>query len=367
MKKVGIITFHNALSYGAALQSYALQKFLDANGVDNDIIDYECDYINKRYKKLLNIDKRNIPKSLAGSVLRAGNKKLNLKLSREFRQKHMRLSPSYNKSTIASCADKYSGFISGSDQVWSPTCAGFDTAYLLDFAKPGQKFSYAASFGVPVIPKEKEPEYKKLLKDFSLISLREQSGEDIVKSVTDKETCVNIDPTLLLKSSQWDKLACNIELKKPYILLFGVLKPKNMVQYAVKLGKEKNLPVYNLTDLHFPKIDGINYIKPVSPDMFIGLIKNAEYVVTNSFHGSAFSIIYHKKFVMELDSYSKRNTRSEELLKMLGIENKEITKDCSPDPDLPVDWVKADEILEAEREKSRLYVRKIKDAIEKAR
>ena len=260
MKKVGIVTFHNALSYGAALQSYALQQFLDANGIDNDIIDYECDYINKSYKRLIHIDKHNIPKSLVGSVLRLGNKRLQLKLAEDFRKRYMRLSPNCTKSTVGSMADKYSAFIAGSDQVWSPTCAGFDTTYFLDFAKKGQKFSYSASFGVPEIPKEKADGYRRLLGDFGGISLREKSGAVIIDSLIGGQSQVNVDPTLLLTSEQWDKLAAGINLKKPYILLFGVLKPKRMVSYAAKLGKEKNMPVYNLTDLHFPKVLSLIHI-----------------------------------------------------------------------------------------------------------
>lgn len=361
MKKVGIITFHNALSYGAALQSCATQQFLNKLGIDNEIIDYQCDYINKRYKKIVTIDKRNIPKSFIGSVLKAKNKKKNLRLSEEFRKKHMKLSTACTKTTIKNITDDYSFFVTGSDQVFSPTCAGFDTTYLLDFAKPEQKYSYSASFGTAVLPEEKKSAYKALLDDFGKISVREKSGAEIVKDTTGKSAEVNVDPTLLLKSEEWDKFSGNKELiNTPYILVFSVQKPRRIVEYAIKLGKEKNIPVYYLNDMHFPKKDGLNYLSPVSPFGFVSLIKNAEYVVTNSFHATAFSIIYHKNLVVEYETLGRRNNRSEELLNMVGITDRELTKGWHINPDSYIDWEKVDSILEVERKKSEKYFLGIK-------
>lgn len=364
MKKAGIVTFHNALSYGAALQSYALQQFLNKNGIANDIIDYECDYINNRYKKVISIEKSNIPKSFIGSVLKAGNKSKSLKLSAAFRKKYMSLSKNCTRQSVGSLVDEYSVFISGSDQVWSPTCAGFDKTYLLDFAKSGQKFSYAASFGTKEVPEDKKSEYVKLLSDFSAISVRESSGSDLVTNLTGMESQVNVDPTILLDRNDWNKVADdNVEPKDKYIFVFSVQKPKRLVDYAVKLGKEKSLKVYYLNDMHIPKKDGLEYLSPVGPDGFVGLIKNAEYVVTNSFHASVFSLIYHKKLIMEFDSLGKRNNRSEELLARLGISGIEIADGKTPNPDMKIDWTKVDQVFEDERKRSADYILNIKKTI----
>lgn len=354
-KKTGIVTFHNALSYGAALQSYALQQFLFKNGVDNEIIDYRCEYIEKTYKRLIRIVKGSELKSFVGSLLQLKNKKQSLKLSRQFQDSFFVKSRPVDRDSVAALSDEYKAFIAGSDQVWSPDCAGFDTTYFLDFAKPEQKYSYAASFGTTSLPQDKTEEYKRLLGDFRSYSVRENSGARLVKELTGNEAVVSIDPTLLLESGEWDKITTDVELKKPYIFLFNVLKPKKMIEYAAKLGREKNMPVYYLNDKHIP-INGIEYIKPVSADRFVSLIKNAEYVVTNSFHGSVFAIIYHKKLVMELDTETKRNTRSEELLKLLGIENREIRDDLIPDPDAETDWQRVDKILADLRKASGRYI-----------
>lgn len=198
-----------------------------------------------------------------------------------------------------------------------------------------------------------------MLSDFQHHSVREQSGAELVAEITGRKADVNVDPTLLLTTEEWDKITVKPLINKPYIFLFNVLKPKKMIEYAVQLGKEKNMPVYYLNDKHLP-ISGINYLKPASPNEFVSLIKNAEYVVTNSFHGSVFSIIFHKELIMELNTETKRNTRSEELLNSLGIKNREIGEGLAVDPDAPIDWKYADAILDKQRNSARKYLCSVK-------
>ncbi len=358
-KKVGILTFHSALSNGAALQSYALQQFLFDCGIDNEIIDYRCEYMEKNYKSLIRIAKGKELKSFVGSVVKMPNKIKSLRLSKDFQDRFMKKSKPVTRENIESIRDDYRLFISGSDQVWSPACVGFDKTYFLDFAKPEQKFSYAASLGTAKIPQELYSEYKELLSDFRYRSMREESGKKVVESITGKEAQVNVDPTLLLTPEQWDKIVGERIIKEKYIFLFSVLKPKKMIEYAVKLGKEKNLPVYYLNDKHLP-IKGIKYVKPVAADGFVNLIKNAEYVVSNSFHASAFSIIYHKKLIMEHDTENLRNIRSEELLNKLSMKNCEIKDGLTVNPDAKVDWDKVDKFLDENRKESKEYLSLLK-------
>lgn len=365
MIKVGIVTFHNALSYGAALQSYALQQFVRSCGMDAEILDYECDYIENNYKKIFKINKNNPIRSLIGSILKAPNKRRGLRLSAQFREKYMKLSSHCRRNELSDYVGRYSLFISGSDQVFSPTCAGFDTTYLLDFALPEQKYSYAASFGTKRLPEEKKPQYQALLAQYQRISVREESGVEIVQDLIDKTPLVHVDPTLLLKPDEWDDVLTEPQIKGPYILVFNVLTPKNMVRCALELGKKTGYPIYYLTEKIFPRIKGVHYLPAVSPSQFIGLIKNAEYVYTNSFHGGVFSILYHKKFVMELDAVQSRNVRSEALLKKLNIMDREITQTINPDPDAFVDWISVDTILDTERCRAQTYFNEIKTEKEK--
>ena len=360
MIKVGIVTFHNALSYGAALQSYALQSFIQNCGMDAEILNYECDYIEKNYKQILKIDKKHPVKSLLGSVLKAPNKRRGIRLSAQFRENYMNLSEHCSKRDLPKLVERYTLFITGSDQVFSPTCAGFDTTYLLDFARPNQKYAYAASFGTAKIPEEKKTQYQQLLSQFRGISVREESGKRIVEELIDRTPFVHVDPTLLLKSNQWDEVSAQPQITGRYILVFNVLTPRNLVKCALELGKKTGYPVYYLTEQRFPRLRGVHYLSAVSPSQFIGLIKNAEYVYTNSFHGCVFSILYHKKFVTELDAVQSRNIRSEELLAKLNITGREITQTIHPNPDMPIDWQTVDTILNDERNKAQEYINNIK-------
>lgn len=360
MVKVGIVTFHNALSYGAALQSYALQQFIQNCGMEAEILDYECDYIEKNYKRILKINEKHPIKSLLGSVLKAPNKRRGIRMSAQFRENYMKLSEHCYKKDLPELAGQYTLFITGSDQVFSPTCAGFDTTYLLDFAVPDQKYAYAASFGTAKIPEEKKTQYRQLLSQFRGISVREESGKSIVEELIAKTPLVHVDPTLLLKNSQWDEVSEQPQITGRYILLFNVLSPRNLVKRALELGKKTGYPIYYLTEQRFPRLKNVYYLPAVSPSQFIGLIKNAEYVYTNSFHGCVFSILYHKKFVTELDTVQSRNIRSEELLAKLNITGREITQTMHPNPDMPIDWQTVDAILDDERNKARVYINKIK-------
>lgn len=361
-KKIGILTFHRALSYGAMLQAYALQNFMLELGIDNEIVNYDCKYMVDHYQKNFRVIKGNKIKGVAWNLLTLDSVRKERKTRDEFVNKHFRLSEAYDVTNINTSADKFSAFVVGSDQVWSPTCVGFDPVYFLNFAKPHQKFSYAASIAAKAIPDSLKAEYKNRLKDFQTYSVREESGVEIVKDLTGKEALVNIDPTLLLTKDKWDKLATDV-LNEPYIFLFTVLKPKNLIDYALELSRKTGIKVVYLNKAMLRKDKEITYMDPVTADKFIGLIKNASYVCTNSFHGTAFSIIYHKNFVVETETCHSRNIRSEELMKRLGLEKRIMNSESKADIDSLSDWDYVEEQLQVEREKSKDYLLSIKDMI----
>lgn len=356
-KKVGIVTFNNAYNYGAVLQCYALQTFLNDNGIPNEVIDYQCGYINRQYKGLIRIVKGQELKSFVGCLVKLPNKLRGLALFRQFQNRFIEKTPPVTREALPQLAEEYCAFIAGSDQVWSPGCAGFDKAYFLDFAKPEQKYSYAASFGTGSLKEELIPEYRALLRDFQNFSLRERSGAVLTERITKQKAAVHVDPTFLLTQEAWDQLASPGIIRKPYIFVFTVPKPNGLLSWARSFGKEKNLPVYYLNDKHIPFM-GMKYVKTASPDQFVGLIKNADYVVTNSFHGVVFSLMYHKKFVVELDSTAGRNNRVEELLEKLHIGSRDI-QTCT-DPDEGIDWQTVDDLLEKERTETGAYLRELK-------
>lgn len=356
-KKVGIVTFHHALSYGAVLQAYALQNFLFDLGCDNEIVNYRCKFIENN-TKLFNYKKGKSLKEYASAVYFHRNVTKNKKNSYLFGKKFFKQSVPYTRENISKSSDQYDMFIAGSDQVWSPTCVGCDPTYFLDFAKPEQKYSYAASFGTNKIPDNRINDYKSMLKDFQSFSVREKSGQTLVNDLAGKDAIVNIDPTLLLEKERWDKIEEKV-IDEPYIFLFTVLKPKKLISYALNLAKEKGLKVYYLNKRHNIKDPNLEYLDPITADKFIGLIKNAEYVCTNSFHGNSFSIIYNKNFVVETETTSKENIRSKELMQELGLENRILSQDHTPNIDIDTDWGNVEKILSEKRKKSESYLRTI--------
>lgn len=354
-KKIGIVTFHHASSYGAVLQTYALQNFLFGLGIDNEVVNYRCKFIEDRTRVIKYIKGKSL-KNYAYSLKNAKSIVLSRKNAESFDNKFLKMTQPYTSGTVSQCANDFDAFIAGSDQVWSPTCVGFDPAYFLDFAKDGQKFSYAASFGTKTLPENKIDEYKKRLSGFDKISVREESGKQLVNNILGFKPLIHVDPTLLLTREQWDKVASDNEQDEPYILLFNVLKPKNLVNYAIELAEKTGMKIIYPCKGRKTHNSHIEYIEPVTADKFIGLIKNAAYVCTNSFHGNAFSLIYHKKFIVETDTAVSENNRSKELMIRLGLKNRILAKGISPDIDFETDWESVDAYFDGEQKKSAEYL-----------
>lgn len=358
-KKIGIITFHRAVNYGAVLQTYALQKTLDKLGINNQVIDYICPFIKHEYKPF-NIKKGKILKSAVQSVLECRIRKLKRKRFYSFVESNLRLTKPYNTiKELSNCNNEFSAFITGSDQVFSPVCVGFDSAYFLTFADKGKKYSYAASFGTNTLPDNVKDEYNKRLIDFSKISVREKSGKNIVNDIVNKDACVNIDPTLLLKAEDYKDITGGTTSDKKYIVVFNVSGYSELMAYAQKLSKEKNLKLIYINDQYYKKVDIAERKTAVSPQEFLALFKNAEYVVTNSFHATVFSIIFNKQFAVDLKvSDGTRNNRVAELLSYINLESRAI-ENCYCDIDKKIDWNTIDEKLDVQRQEAFNYLSSI--------
>lgn len=357
MKKVGIITFHRAKNYGAVLQSYALQKTVQTLGNDCEIVDYKCENIDKGYKPF-QFNKNDPVKSLVKSVLMFRKRSKRIKSFSGFYSNYLKISrKSYTDSEIADCKSDYDIFISGSDQVWGPGKEGVDpdSAYFLSFADDAQKYSYAASFGVSDISESKIPVLKSLLSGFQTFSVREESALDIVKKVTGKQGLCHIDPTFLLPADEWKKIAVK-KISTPYILVFNVKPVKSLLDFAEKLSKEKNIPVVYITDNPQKKRAGFTYIAAPTVEEFLGYFLNAAYTVTNSFHGTAFSVIFHKNLFVEFETAKGYNDRACNLLKKIGI-SREIKDGNAKETEIA--WDKVEEALNRERDAAVKYLKQI--------
>lgn len=217
----------------------------------------------------------------------------------------------------------YDVYVVGSDQVWNPSASSSIEPYFLTFApKEAKKISYASSFGVSNIPASLYEKYKKLLSNIDSLSVREQTGVCLVKALTGRDATCVLDPTLLLNKEQWG----NIMLAYPhmpsrYILVYQLLPSDMLPSLAKKISEEMNCPVYYLAKrayaVNAPK--GMRVIKDAGPAEFLWLIKNASCVVTNSFHGTAFSVNFCTPFYTVLNSKRGSNARITSLLNSVNL------------------------------------------------
>lgn len=352
--KVGILTFHDADNYGAVLQAYGLKKSL-SNYVDCEIINYYNDYFHRT----------SVPSGILAKIMGKVHKKAlerKKKAFKNFRDQYLTCgSPVINDDQLEALNDRIDLFISGSDQVWNLNCSGGKKCYFLPFVKDNnKKCSYAVSFGTDY--PQLDDEYKEFIRQFNKIAMRESSGCTYVKDVIGRENVRVLDPTLLLRASEWDNLLKTENIKAPkgrFILIYEVVNGKNMEEFAQKLEKEKGLPVYCITASNRIK-KGIKTIRSAGPIDWLSLIKNSEYVITNSFHGLVFSLIFNKQFFVELlPPPAATNARMIEMLSSVGLENRVIDEHSQISNFDQISYENVNRTLSIARENSINYIRNI--------
>ena len=378
--RIAIVTFHRAYNYGAVLQAYSLNRYLRDNGADCELLDYYPEYFYNMYH-VLPQDRRSLPglKTLCCHMLLQSTLSKRNKGFERFLKQYTKISDrSY--SNLKSVELPYDAFIAGSDQIWSPSAARFDPAFFLS-SKPFAeklKYSYAASFGTKYIPEELRKAYQKRLGSFRRISVREESGVPIVESLTGKSPIVSCDPTLLLEKNEWDEI-CGEEpiIKGEYIFLYYVKQPKDIRLYAEKLASDLKCKVVCLScyfvksnklmyDYMSGKIDegpGFISYNTASPNEFLNLIKYAKYVLTSSFHGTVFSILFHKQFLTQtIWGDGSVNERVINLLDQVGLSKRSINNKTN-DIDEVENWKLVDQMVSDMRSGGVQYLRTVLDDI----
>ncbi|MCX7715404.1 MAG: polysaccharide pyruvyl transferase family protein [Clostridia bacterium] len=354
--KVGILTYHQADNYGAVLQAYALWQVIESKGIDCQIINYDCRAVGAQYR----YRKLKFDGNLFANIKYNINCYLHRKKKENFAKFRamMNLSPVYTKDTIKDAEDHYDCFIVGSDQVWNSNCSDGDFTYLLDFAKNRQKKnSYAASFGTADIPSDLICAYAALLKDFNNISVREERGAILVESLIGKRCPVVLDPVFLLDKEKWESFAG--PKKEEYILVYQLYYTKSLLEFAESLSKKTGLKLVTISISLKTQVYSLFHStnkSSVGPDEFVSLIANARYVVTNSFHGTALSVILKKQFFTELaPSEYNVNSRFDELFSTFELHDR-IIKDTDYNIDNEIDYDKLDLILKQRKEESLEYL-----------
>lgn len=336
--KVGIITFHFVPNYGAVLQCYALQTFLESQGYEVEIIDYRPGYHTVRYSTRKNpfvytrwYWKRMNGKNTFRRVYLAARsfarcihmniQKTDQTVNRMFEsfvQANLRLTRKYTSlEQLREKSPETDVYISGSDQVWNPELLdqAFDPAYFLDFGTESvTRISYAVSMGKE-LGEHDRMQLKMLCAKMNAVSIREDSELAIKAIGRDVHIC--IDPTFLLDSKSYTPAESQIVEQEPYIFVYG-FETTDGIQSAVNIATDRyGCRVINGSP-HRVKLQGdVESIRNYGPDRFLTFIKNAQCVVTNSFHGTAFSIIYRKDFITV--SHTTRGKRMTDLLEKLGL------------------------------------------------
>lgn len=319
--KVGVITFHNAHNYGASLQALALQRVLKDLKCEPVLIHYHPAVIDDLYEPVNERGlKRLFKKSRMYLKKRPRARLIKYKHYQSFIQKNFKLLGDYvSPDELNEEELKLDAYITGSDQVFNPThTGGYDKAYTLEFVKKARKLSYAASVGATRVEDIYREDFKRSLSSFDAVSVREESAKADIEELSGLPVSVTLDPTLLLDRKAYDVYKKPSQFSEKYILVYMMEKNKKMIALVNKISKAVGYPVIQR------KLPGIFTNECGSyythdPGEFLGDIEGAEFVITNSFHGTVFSILYEKPFLSML--HSATGARTVDLLTALGLES----------------------------------------------
>lgn len=343
---IGTITFHWATNYGAVIQAYALQKYLKLNNYETEIIDYIPLQI-KLIQTLSNIKNLRVIELI---------KEIRFK---QFRKKYLKISKKcyYTNLDLVKNCHNYDVYICGSDQIWNePFLLNSENttnlSYYLNFVKKHKvRISYATSFGTNKISSNTIDLIKPELNRFNYISVRENSGKEIVENMGLNVELV-IDPTLLLEGNIYESLFKDLKIRRQFQFFSYILH--NNQNNAIKIDN------YILNKYFNNKIEKRFDLKDVGVVEWLYHIKNSRFVSTNSFHGTVFAIIFNKPFIVMPVENSGMNDRITTLLTTLGLENRIISSFDESRIDIlfeePINWEQINVKVERIRKKSEEFL-----------
>lgn len=330
--KITTITCHDVYNVGASLQAYALVTYLGSLGYEAEIIDYKPNYLSNHYP-LWGLNNPAYDKPVLRELYNLAKLPGRIKARYSKRKKSF---DAFTRDYLPKTEQRYTSnddlkqnppeadvYFAGSDQIWN--CFfhnGKDPAFYLDFAPAGSvKASYAASFATEDVAEEWKPQVRQWLSGLDYISVRESSGVEIVDRLGIPGAVQVLDPVFLLNREAWSAIEQKPEHMEPYVLLYDFDRNPEMVQFAKTLAIENGWKLYSV--LSCEKCD--RCFSQEGPRMFVGLVHHAEFVVSNSFHATAFSLIFQKQFVV----FNRRegiNTRMRDLAYLSGTGNRLISQ-----------------------------------------
>lgn len=373
MKKIGLLTFHASHNCGSMLQTYALQHLLEEYGGDVKIINfsnegqqelYSIMYKNNNIKNII----KNLlifPKIHRVKKVSASYEKFiddNFNITNEFYDRLQQL----NENKL-----DFDEYVCGSDQIWNITIKDSDDAYFLPFVNNHKKIAYAPSFGAknPIKYANEIDLYKKYIKSFDYLSIRENNGQKWIKDMIDIEVPVVLDPTLVVNKEIYNKIEQKIDLPEKYIFYYAPGYMKDLNKFVYKVSKKYKLPVivFNSKQFYVKRLWKYDFILPQSenPGTYLYLMKNAELVFTTSFHGTIFSTIYNKKFwTLKNGGMYGDDDRVKTLINQLGIQDRLIIPSFKDDIDYlcSIDYKEYNKKLEILKEKSINFLKEALDS-----
>lgn len=327
--KIGILTFHCTNNYGASLQAYALFKFLQLRGYDVQVINYQNKKMENDLEKAYAFPK-GLLKIIKYLIFDYTSVQRRKKGFERFKNMLVLSSTKFsNTDMLCKICNNYDFLFVGSDQVWNNYITGDDFSYFFNFKTSAKKISYAASFGVDSLADKYKNQISSALNDFSNISVREIQGIKIIQDLCGIESHLVCDPTFLLNKKDWMLFITKSYAKKRYLLVYCFGLSDSLIKHANQIAKEKGLIILQIDGSRSMSLKyGWKCLRGLSPSEWVNAFYYADYILTNSFHGTAFSIIFEKNFSVELlPPPAKVNSRLTNILNICNLENRLITND----------------------------------------
>lgn len=366
-KRIGIMTMHKVLNYGSALQAYALQHHISSTGNDAELIDYI--FPNGKRKSVGSI-KVAIKNSIANALVYCSKKRKKQRFA-AFYDSHFNCTKEQFNSPeeLMSFKPDYDILLTGSDQVWNPKHIKDDLSFFLPFAsKETPKYSYGSSFSTATIPDSLSETFSNNLMRYNRISVREKSGLEIVKKLTGEDADFVCDPTLLLTKEEWSAIADKADSKfnfpkRKYILVYLLryaYDPYPAVTEIInKVQEELQLPIVVLDpSLSESKFRNSKNVRDAGPLEFLKLVRDAAFVVTSSFHGTAFSLNLEVPFFSIIKERGRFDTRMTDLLDRAGAD-RDIVYNATFDKPLEMDYTTISKNIADFRNQSKVFINSI--------
>ncbi|MZQ83656.1 polysaccharide pyruvyl transferase family protein [Paenibacillus sp. 5J-6] len=364
--KVCTITCHDVYNHGASLQAYGLLKYLKNSGHEAEIIDYKPDYLSNHYN-LWSVSNPRWEKNFATKYLY-----LTLKLPGRLRERaRKRAFDKFKDDYLRITENRYESneelknntpyadaYICGSDQIWN--CLhknGKDPAFYLDFVPDKKiKASYAASFATDTISSEYQPVVKQRVEKLDAIGVREKSGVEILNKLNIQKANHVVDPVFLLDKNDWNDM-CKQEFQEKYILIYDFDNSSLIKKIALEIAKEKGYKIYTIYSGKLKYAD--KYFTLDGPETFVSLVRDAQFVISNSFHAAVFSVLYEKMFVI-VNRNEAINTRMRDLLDDLQLKDRLVDEKYNLDKVLSViDYKESNAILHEKIRFSKKYLQDV--------